>query len=499
MKIFRVCVIVFCYLGALSLVTGYTQFGKKAFPSDFVFGLGSAAYQYEGAAGEDEEGKSIWDTFAHTPGKIADNSNGDVANDQYHRYKDDVKLLADLGVDSYRFSIAWTRIFPNGRGEVNKKGIAYYNNLIDELLKHGIRPFVTIFHWDLPQVLQDEYGGFLSEKIIKDFVNYAYVCFNAFGDRVKNWVTINELISISMYGYNYGSFAPGRCSKSVGNCSAGNSAIETYIVAHNLLLSHAAAVKLYRDKYQKTQKGSIGITLATHWFLPHSNSLVDGNASRRALDFFFGWYTDPLVRGEYPASMRAMLGARLPRFTQAQSNQVKGSFDFLGINYYTGMYTIHDSAVQNPMNNNFTQDARIILVYERNGILIGPQGGADWLHLYPRGIRELLNYIKHNYNNPPVYITENGIDDSYNSSMTMQERLNDTWRINYHSKHLLNLALAIKDGCNVKGYYGWTFMDDFEWNGGYESKMGFYYVDRANNLTRHARASAHWLKDFLHN
>ncbi|GLJ32787.1 hypothetical protein SUGI_0660180 [Cryptomeria japonica] len=492
-------VLMFCWLGALSLVTGYTRFGRKAFPPDFVFGLGSAAYQYEGAAREDGKGQSIWDTFAHTPGKIVDNSNGDVADDQYHRYKDDVKLLADLGVDSYRFSIAWTRIFPNGRGKVNTKGIAYYNNLIDELLKHGIRPFVTIFHWDLPQALQDEYGGFLSEKIIKDFVNYADVCFKAFGDRVKNWVTINELISVSVYGYNYGSLAPGRCSKAVGNCSAGNSAIETYIVNHNLILSHAATVKLYRDNYQKTQKGIIGITLVTHWFLPHSNTLADQRASRRALDFFFGWYMDPLTRGEYPTTMRAILGARLPRFTEEQSKLVKGSFDFLGINYYTGMYAIDDSSIQNPLNNNFTQDARATLVYERNGVLIGPQGGADWLHVYPRGIRELLNYVKDKYNNPPVYLTENGIDDSYNLSMTMQERLNDTWRINYHSKHLLYLALAIKDGCNVKGYYGWTFMDDFEWSGGFQSKMGFYYVERNNNLTRRARASAHWFKDFLHN
>ncbi|KAH9297383.1 hypothetical protein KI387_029065, partial [Taxus chinensis] len=226
------------------------QFGKKAFPSDFVFGVGSAAYQYEGAAREDGRGPSIWDTFSHTPGKVTDNSNGDVANDQYHRYKEDVKLLADLGVASYRFSISWSRIFPKGRGMVNKKGVAYYNNLIDELLKYGIQPFVTIYHWDLPQALHDEYGGFVSDKIVKDFTAYADTCFEAFGDRVKKWVTINELLSMSLYGYSTGTHAPGRCSKSVGNCTAGNSATEPYMVAHHLLLAHAATVKLYRDKYQ---------------------------------------------------------------------------------------------------------------------------------------------------------------------------------------------------------------------------------------------------------
>ncbi|KAH9309342.1 hypothetical protein KI387_037253, partial [Taxus chinensis] len=421
----------------------YTHFGRKAFPSNFTFGFGSAAYQYEGAVGEDGKGQSLWDTFAHTPGKISDDSNGDVADDQYHRYKEDVKLLVDSGVDSYRFSISWTRIFPKGRGIVNKKGLTYYNNLIDELLKNGIKPLVTIFHWDLPQVLQDEYGGFLSEKIVKDFTSYANTCFEAFGDRVKNWVTINELISVSVYGYNYGSLAPGRCSKAVGNCTAGNSAIETYIVAHNLLLSHAATVKLYRDKYQKKQKGSIGITLATHWFLPHSNSLADYRASRRNLDFFFGWYMDPLTKGEYPKTMRDILGARLPRFTEAQSRLVQGSFDFVGINYYTGMYAINYYPKHNLMDNNFTEDAQVSLVYERNGLLIGLQGGADWIHVYPRGIRELLNYVKKQYNNPPVYVTENGIDDAYNINMTLNERLNDTWRVDYHSKHLLNLLLAI--------------------------------------------------------
>ncbi|KAH9329987.1 hypothetical protein KI387_002095, partial [Taxus chinensis] len=417
------------------------QFGKKAFPSDFVFGVGSAAYQYEGAAREDGRGPSIWDTFSHTPGKVTDNSNGDVANDQYHRYKEDVKLLADLGVASYRFSISWSRIFPKGRGMVNKKGVAYYNNLIDELLNYGIQPFVTIYHWDLPQALYDEYGGFVSDKIVKDFTAYADTCFEAFGDRVKKWVTINELLSMSLYGYSTGTHAPGHCSKSVGNCTAGNSATEPYMVAHHLLLAHAATVKLYRDKYQKMQKGSIGITLVTHWFIPYSLSLNDKKAARRVLDFYFGWFMDPLANGEYPPIMREQVGARLPRFTKEQSQLVKGSFDFMCVNYYTSMYAIHDDSIPNPIPTSFSADIRVNLTNYKNGVLIGPQGGSTWLHVYPRGIRALLNYIKTKYNNPPLYITENGIDEL--GSMPMKESLNDTWRINYVSKHFLNMLLAI--------------------------------------------------------
>lgn len=217
-----------------------------------MFGVGSSAYQNEGAADEDGRGPSIWDTFSHTPGKIADGSNGDVADDQYHRYKEDVKLLVAMGVDSYRLSISWVRIFPMGRGAINDKGVTFYNNFINELLRNRIKPVVTIFHWDMPQPLEDEYGGFLSHNIVKDFTDYADTCFRLFGDRVKIWTTINEPNIFSLFGYNNGTFAPGRCSKAINaNCPAGNSATEPYIAAHNMLLSHASAVKLYRDKYQQ--------------------------------------------------------------------------------------------------------------------------------------------------------------------------------------------------------------------------------------------------------
>ncbi|GLJ16657.1 hypothetical protein SUGI_0285900 [Cryptomeria japonica] len=333
-KLCAVLLLVFCSCSFTVRGNGQskTQFGRKSFPSDFVFGVGSASYQYAGAVHEEGgRGPSIWDKFSRIPGKIVDQSNGDVANDQYHRYKKDIKLLADMGVDSYRFSISWSCILPKGRGTVNKKGIAYYNNLIDELLKHVIEPIVTIFHWHLPQALQDEYGGFLSEKIVKDFSSYAITCFEAFGDRVNKWVTINELFIISFFGYGDGSHAPGHCT----NCTAGDSATEPYIVAHNLLLAHSAVVKIYRETYKEKHKGSIGITLVAHWFIPYSNSFNDQKATRRVLDFYLGGFMDPLTRGKYPNTMQALVGDRLPHFTKAQSRLVKDSFDFIDLNYYT--------------------------------------------------------------------------------------------------------------------------------------------------------------------
>ncbi|KAL5762793.1 hypothetical protein ACOSP7_019057 [Xanthoceras sorbifolium] len=242
-----------------------TLLKRSSFPAGFLFGVGSSAYQYEGAAHIDGRKPSIWDTFAiDQPERILDHSNGDVPNNFYHRYKEDIALMKEIGLDSFRFSISWSRILPQGKisGRVNQQGVDFYNNLINELISNGIEPFVTLFHWDLPQALEDEYGGFLSPKIVKDFGEYADFCFKEFGDRVKYWVTLNEPNLFSEFGYATGELAPGRCSIYIENCSSGNSAIEPYIVTHHLILSHAIAVKLYRKKFQ---------------------------AASRALDFQIGW------------------------------------------------------------------------------------------------------------------------------------------------------------------------------------------------------------------
>ncbi|XP_059429779.1 beta-glucosidase 12-like [Corylus avellana] len=468
---------------------------RSSFPEGFIFGTASASYQFEGAAKEDGKGASIWDTYTHTyPGKITDHSTGDVAVDQYHRYKEDVHLMKKMGLDGYRLSISWSRVLPNGKlsGGVNREGIKYYNNLINELLAKGVKPFVTLFHWDLPQALEDEYGGFLSPQIVHDFRDYAELCFNEFGDRVKNWVTINEPTSYSLSGYEGGSFAPGRCSDR-NNCAAGNSSTEPYLVIHHELLAHAAAVEVYRQKYQAKQKGCIGIVLVASWAEPYSNTRQDRNAALRNLDFVFGWLMDPLTNGDYPRSMQSLVGNRLPKFSKEQSNILNGSFDFIGLNYYTTSYAAN-APQPNAVNASHTTDMCVNRSNERNGIPIGPKAASDWLYVYPRGIHNILLYTKRKYNNPLIYVTENGIDDA---SLSLEEAFVDKHRIDYFYHHLKYVNKAIKHGVNVKGYFAWALTDNFEWINGYTFRFGMYYVDYKNGLKRHPKLSAHWFKSFL--
>ncbi|XP_077212166.1 beta-glucosidase 31-like [Tasmannia lanceolata] len=289
---------------------------RHDFPPGFIFGAGSSAYQVEGAAAEDGRKPSIWDTYANA-GKILDKSTGEVAADQYHKYKDDVKLMYETGLDAYRFSISWSRLIPDGNGAVNPKGLQYYNNLINELIIHGIEAHVTLNHFDLPQALEDEYGGYLSTKFIQDFTAYADICFKEFGDRVRSWSTFNEPNIQTIAGYDIGIFPPERCSYPFGlNCSKGNSSTEVYTSAHNILLSHAAAVQLYREKYQEKQKGYIGITLLGLWAEPLTDSSEDIAARQRLMDFHIGWFLNPLIYGDYPDTMRTIVGSRLPSFSE---------------------------------------------------------------------------------------------------------------------------------------------------------------------------------------
>uniref|UniRef100_A0ACD5V5P6 Uncharacterized protein n=1 Tax=Avena sativa TaxID=4498 RepID=A0ACD5V5P6_AVESA len=475
---------------------------RRDFPKGFVFGTASSSYQYEGAATEGGKGPSIWDNFTHQyPDKIVDRSNGDVAVDSYHLYKEDVRLMKDMGMDAYRFSISWTRILPDGTlgGGVNKEGITYYNNLINELLSKGLQPFVTLFHWDSPQVLEDKYRGFLNPNIINDYKDYAEVCFREFGDRVKHWITINEPWSYCVASYAMGVFAPGRCSPwELGKCSTGDSGREPYTVGHHQLLAHAAAVKLYKQKYQAVQKGKVGITLVSNWYVPFSRGKSDNAAARRAIDFMLGWFMDPLTRGVYPQSMRTLVGNRLPQFTKEQSKMVKGSFDFIGINYYTANYA-DNLPPSNGLNISYNTDAQANLTGVRNGIPIGPQSAAPWLYVYPQGLRDLLLYVKDNYGNPTVYITENGVAELNNKSLTIQEALKDYARIDYYHKHLLALQSAIRDGANVKGYFAWSLLDNFEWASGYAVRFGLHFVDYRDGKQRrrYPKQSAHWFRKFL--
>uniref|UniRef100_A0A803MRS8 Beta-glucosidase n=1 Tax=Chenopodium quinoa TaxID=63459 RepID=A0A803MRS8_CHEQI len=431
-------------------------------------------------------------------GKIADGKNGDVAVDSYHRYKEDVKILKEMGLDAYRFSISWPRLLPYGKVSkgVNKKGIAYYHNLIDELLANGIQPFITLFHWDLPQSLQDEYGGFISPQIVGDFQNYADLCFREYGNKVKHWITLNEPLSYSTGIYSTGVFSSKQCSTlNPLKCNI-DLATDPYKVAHYQILAHGAAVQIYRQKYQASQKGVIGVALNSNWFIPFSQAKQDRSAALRAVDFMFGWYMDPMTYGDYPHTMRSLVGGRLPKFSREQSSQIKGSFDFIGLNYYTSSYTAYAPSFRNGKPN-FNTDSLINITSERNGIPIGPRAASDWLYIYPRGIFDLLLHIKKRYRNPIIYITENGCDESNDARLSLKEALSDGMRIHYYHDHLAFAQLATRFAVRLKGYFAWSLLDNFEWGSGYTVRFGINYVDYNNGLKRYPKHSAIWFKNFL--
>ncbi|XP_042449657.1 beta-glucosidase 12-like [Zingiber officinale] len=473
---------------------------RSSFPTGFVFGAASSSYQYEGAVSEGGRGPSIWDTFTHTyPEAIADKSNGDVAVDFYHRFKEDIKFLKYMGMDAFRFSISWSRILPNGSssGGINREGIDFYNNLINDLLDNDLQPFVTLFHWDLPQSLESEYLGFLSPLVVDDFRDYAELCFKEFGDRVKHWITFNEPWSYCSSGYSSGLFPPNRCSPfEFVKCGKGNSSIEPYLCAHHQLLAHATAAKIYRDKYQVSQKGLIGITLVSHWFVPYSNTKEDEDAVSRSLDFMFGWFMDPLTQGDYPFTMRAIVGDRLPKFSTEQSQLVKSSFDFIGLNYYT-TYFADSISLLSRVNVSYDSDSHSLQTGIRKGVRIGTQAASSWLFIYPRGIREIILYLKNKYNNPLIYITENGVDEVNNASWPLDKALQDDTRIDYYKQHLHFVGEAIREGANVRGYFAWSLLDNFEWLNGYTVRFGIIYVDYRNGLKRYPKRSTFWFQQFL--
>ncbi|XP_022988091.1 beta-glucosidase 24-like [Cucurbita maxima] len=472
---------------------------RSSFPKDFVFGAASSAYQYEGAAFNYCKGPSIWDTYTHKhPERIADHKNGDIAVDEYHRYKEDVAIMKSIGFDVYRFSIAWSRIFPTGKlcGGKNIDGIRYYHHLIDELLKHGIKPYVTLFHWDVPQALENEYGGCLNRQFVCHFRDFAEFCFEEFGKKVKHWITLNEQFIFTFKSYVMAEYAPGRGAEwDPCRYLAGNSGTEPYIVGHNLILAHAAAANLYKTKYQAEQKGEIGVTLVSRWYEPYSNSEADGKARDRAFDFSLGWFLNPIVYGDYPQSMRDLVGRRLPTFTKDESNFIMNSFDFLGINYYTANYAKDNPNDVHP-HPSYLNDIHATLSTDRDGVPIGPKvDPSSWLAVYPVGLKELLIHIKKNYKNPIIYITENGYLDL--DSCHVHHLIRDKGRVKYFHDHLYYLHEAMKAGVRVRGYFAWSLLDNFEWASGYTVRFGLTYIDFKHNLMRMPKDSAKWFHNFL--
>lgn len=455
----------------------------KQFPKNFIWGSATSSYQIEGAAFIGNKGPSIWDAFTMIPGKVYQNQNGNIACDHYHRMQEDVALMKALGLRAYRFSISWPRILPSGRVKVNKKGIRFYNQLIDELLKNDITPWVTLYHWDLPLALQFEEDGWLGDNISDLFAQYAEICFQHFGDRVKHWITINEAWVVAMLGYGQGIFAPGRISNS-----------EPYLAAHHLLKAHAKAVRIYREKYQYKQKGLIGITNNCDWREPLTNTYEDHAAAQRALEFFLGWFADPIYKGDYPESMRERVKKRLPVFSPSDRELILGSSDFFGLNHYTTMYAsdargkLDESSVYG--NGGLSEDQDV-------NLSVDPTWSLTEMHwaVVPWGCQKLLEWIDQRYENPSIVITENGC--AYNDKL-IDGKVDDQSRIDFFHSYLSSVHEAIQNGVDVEGYFMWSLMDNFEWASGYSKRFGIHYVD-FETLKRMPKSSAHWYAGVIKN
>ncbi|PON55334.1 Glycoside hydrolase [Trema orientale] len=470
-------------LGGVCDGIGYT---RNDFPSNFIFGSGTSAYQVEGAANEDGRTPSIWDTFAHAGYSQGDTA--DVACDHYHKYKEDVQLMADIGLDAYRFSISWSRLIPNGRGAVNPKGLEFYNNLINELLKHGIQPHVTLVNYDHPQALEDEYGGWVSQKMVKDFVQYADVCFREFGDRVQYWTTVNEPNVFGDGSYDTGIAPPQRCSPPFGviNCTRGNSSTEPYLAVHHILLAHASVVRLYRENYQAKHHGFIGLCIYAYYYVPFSDTKEDIIATQRANDFLLGWVMDPLVFGDYPKIMKENAGSRIPTFTKLESKMVKGAFDFIGLIHYF-VVKIKDNSVSLMTElRDFHSDQAVKTRMDEDLFT-----GAE-LPISPWGLEGVLEYLKQVYGNPPVFIYENG------QRMLRTSSLEDTPRVEYLQAYIGGVLNAMRNGSDTRGYIAWSFLDVFELFNGFKSAYGLVYVDMDDpELKRYPKLSARWYSQFL--
>nr|VDD58103.1 unnamed protein product [Brassica oleracea] len=515
----------FCICVVIVLVTRYSNaFTRNDFPEDFLFGAATSAYQWEGAVDEDGRTPSVWDTFSHSDNK----GNGDIACDGYHKYKEDVKLMAEMGLEAFRLSISWSRLIPsntssscfltyefkNGRGQINPKGLLFYKNLIKELRNHGIEPHVTLYHYDLPQVLEDEYGGWIDRKIIEDFTAFADVCFREFGDDVKLWTTINEANIFAIGAYSEGFLPPGHCSTNeFVNCSTGNSSTEPYLAGHNILLAHASASKLYRLKYKSKQRGSVGLSIYAYGLVPYTDSKEDEIATQRSKDFFYGWLLKPVVFGDYPDEMKRILGSRLPVFSNEESELVKGSSDFLGIIHYTTVYIANITPAPSvlPSNQEFFTDmgvdtiCKLYFLFNQSiknktslthladhyWTVIGNSSFFKW-DAIPWGFEGVLESLKQSYNNPPIYILENGLPLEHDST------LQDTPRVEYIQSYIGAMLNAIKNGSDTRGYFFWSVIDLYELLAGYKLSYGLYYVNFSDpGLKRSPKLSASWYTGFL--
>jgi beta-glucosidase len=415
------------------------------FPDDFIWGTATASYQIAGATREDDRGESIWDRFSYTPGKVANGDTGDVACDHYHRWRQDIDLMSELGVKAYRFSTAWPRILPSGYGSINEKGIAFYDELVDGLLAANITPWITLYHWDLPQVLEDR-GGWPNRDTADAFAEYVDLITRALGDRVKHWITLNEPWCSAFLGYFAGQHAPGKTEP------------QLYLPAvHTLLLAHGKAVEIVRRNVPDAQ---VGITLNLSHAYPASHSEADRAAAHRYDGYFNRWYLDPLYGRGYPEDMQQLYGTLVPRTQAGDFETIAAKTDFLGLNYY---------------NPAFIRDDPQAKWLGASGVRVeGDYTQMDWL-IYPRGLYDLLRRVATDYPVGALYVTENGA--AYPDEPPRNGIVRDPERTNYYALHLGAAQRATADGIPLRGYFAWSLMDNFEWAFGYTRRFGITYVD----------------------
>ena len=418
------------------------------FPEDFLWGTATSAYQIEGSPTADGAGRSMWHRFSHTPGNTWLDQTGDVACDHYRRYKEDVAIMSELGANAYRFSIAWGRIYPRGTGTINQKGIDFYSRLVDELLKKGIKPNATLYHWDLPEALDDR-GGWLNRDIADWFCDYATTMWDALGDRVEMWSTLNEPWVVTDGGYLSGVLAPGH-----------SNLFEAPIVTHNQLRAHGAAVERFRSS--KAKKGKIGITVNLEPKYPASQSAEDLDAVRRADAYMNRQFLDPALLGQYPEEMKEIFGEAWPDWSGDDMRQIRQPIDFVGVNYYTrkverfhpDMLPLRTKHVPQPEHT---------------------QTETHW-EVFPEALTKVLLWVTERYGKPPIYITENGAA-FYDPPQAVDGRVDDPLRVEYYRQHLRAAHDAIRQGVDLRGYYAWSLLDNYEWSLGYSKRFGIVHVD----------------------
>ena len=439
------------------------------FPDEFLWGASTSAYQIEGAYNQDGKGESIWDRFTRWDAHVLNGDTGDLACDHYHRMPQDVALFKELGLSCYSFTIAWTRILPEGRGQVNAKGLDFYDRLVDNLLDAGIRPKATLYHWDFPQLLQD-LGGWPNRDSADWFADYAGIVFEKLADRIDFWATHNEPWVAAFLGYAAGLHAPGICDYS-----------QAYQTAHHMLLAHGKAVQVYR---QGGYDGQIGLILNLNGLVPASDSDEDRAATQRVHDETHALFLDPIFNGQYPQALFDYIGPHKPNTQGGDLQIIQQPIDFLGLNYYNTDLVAFD--VHAGLNK-----ARII-----------PYSAPGWGRtemnwgIHPAGIKEEVLYIKEHYGNPDLYITENGCampDEPDENGFVA-----DWDRIRYIKAHLQALHEAIQAGVNLKGYFAWSIFDNFEWERGYGPRFGLVRVNY-ETLARTPKQSAYWYRDVIAN